>query len=169
MHFFAAYEGTQQDTTQKVHTFGLFPEKEGVFPTPYRETLVTAKVTANLSPARYVSVRYGRNSNSQPYGAAAQSTQDNWEMSRNQFNSINVNNDGVLGGTKLNEFIFQYANFKIAAGVHGGTHGYRKHRSTTRTSVGEWRFKTGRLRQPVGETVGLIRAGVRILRKSGHS
>jgi hypothetical protein len=116
-HFFVAYERTQQDTTQKVDTFGLFPEKEGVFPTPYRETLITAKVTANVTPGQYLSVRYGRNSNSQPYGATAQSTQDNWGLSENQFNSINVNHNWVVGGTKLNEFIFQYANFKNNIGA----------------------------------------------------
>ena len=30
-HFFAAYERTQQDTTQSVNTLGLFPELDGVF------------------------------------------------------------------------------------------------------------------------------------------
>ena len=51
---------------------GLFPDKDGVFAVPYRENLVTGKVTANLNAAQYLSVRYGRNNNSQPYGAARQ-------------------------------------------------------------------------------------------------
>ena len=42
-HFFAAYERTQQDTTQSVNTLGLFPAQDGVFPTPMRENLFTAK------------------------------------------------------------------------------------------------------------------------------
>jgi hypothetical protein len=31
--------------------------------------------------------------------------------SKNTFNSINVNHNWVLGGSRLNEFIFQYADF----------------------------------------------------------
>ena len=53
-------------------TKGLFPSKDGIFATPYRETLFTGKATANLTPPQYLSVRYGRNKNSQPYGAAPQ-------------------------------------------------------------------------------------------------
>ena len=36
---------------------------------------------------------------------------DNWGDSTNKFNSINVNHNWVMGGSKLNEFIFQYADF----------------------------------------------------------
>ena len=71
-HFFAAFERTQQDTFQVVNTQGLFPSSTASTPTPYRENLFTGKVTANLTPAQYLSVRYGRNNNSQPYGAAPQ-------------------------------------------------------------------------------------------------
>ena len=39
-------------------------------PVAYRENLATGKVTANLTPAQYLSVRYGRNNNTQPYGAS---------------------------------------------------------------------------------------------------
>jgi hypothetical protein len=109
--FFVAAERTQQDTTQAVNTGGLFPDKDGVFPIPYRENLITGKFTANLNASHYLSVRYGRNSNSQPYGADAQTTFDNWGDSTNEFNSINVNHNWVLGGSKLNEIVFQYADF----------------------------------------------------------
>src|SRR3954452_834262 len=69
LQFFAAVERTQQDTTQAVSTKGLFTTQDGVFPTPYRETLFTGKATSNLSPRQYLTARYGRNQNSQPYGA----------------------------------------------------------------------------------------------------
>jgi hypothetical protein len=114
LHFFFAVERTQQDTTQVVNTKGLFPDKDGVFPVPYRENLLTGKVTANLNPSQYLTVRYGRNSNSQPYNAAVNSTFDNWGDSSNKFNSINLNHNWVMGGSKLNEFIFQYADFSNA-------------------------------------------------------
>ena len=111
LHFFGAVERTQQDTTQVVNTQGLFPDRDGVFAVPYRENLFTGKVTANLNSGQYLTVRYGRNNNSQPYNAAANSTFDNWGDSINKFNSINLNHNTVLGGAKLNEFIFQYADF----------------------------------------------------------
>lgn len=111
VHYFGAFERTQQDTFQVVSTRGLFPELDGTYGTPYRETLATVKATMNLNPSHYLSVRYGRNDNSQPYGARALSAPNNWGQSSNKFNSINVNHNWVLG-SRLNEFIFQYADFR---------------------------------------------------------
>jgi outer membrane receptor protein involved in Fe transport len=113
VHYFAAFERTQQDTFQAVDTLGLFPSENGVFATPYRETLLTGKATANVSPSQYLSVRYGRNSNSQPFGADGRTPPSGWGESTNEFNSINANHNWVLGGM-LNEFIFQYADFANA-------------------------------------------------------
>jgi carboxypeptidase family protein len=110
-HFFAAVERTKQDTTQVVNTKGLFPNKDGVFAVPYIENLFTAKMTATLNSSQFVSVRYGRNNNSNPYNAAVNSTFDNWGDSLNKLNSINLNHNWVVGAAKLNEFIFQYADF----------------------------------------------------------
>ncbi len=109
-HFFAAVERTQQDKTQAVTTFGLFPSIDGVYGTPYRENLITAKASSNVSSSQYLSVRYGRNTNSQVYGAGTRSAPENWGDSTNSFNSLNVNHNAVVG-SKLNEFIFQYADF----------------------------------------------------------
>jgi carboxypeptidase family protein/TonB-dependent receptor-like protein len=114
VHYFGAFERTQQDTFQVVDTLGLFPELDGIFPTPYRENLLTGKVTAQVTPAQFLSVRYGRNTNSQPYGAAPNTPPSGWGVSENKFNSINANHNFVLGGSKLNEFIFQYADFANA-------------------------------------------------------
>jgi outer membrane receptor for ferrienterochelin and colicin len=113
-HFFAAVERTRQNTFQIVNTLGLFPSLDGTFATPYRENLVTVKGTANVSPAQYLSVRYGFNQNSQPYGVASTAPQNNWGESANKFHSINLNHNAVLGASKLNEFIFQYADFANA-------------------------------------------------------
>jgi hypothetical protein len=113
-HFFGAVERTQLDTTQAVDTLGLFPAQDGIFTTPVRENLVTVKGTTNVTPQQYLTVRYGRNTNSQPYGAGPQALVNNWGVSGNTFNSINANHNWVLGGTRLNEFIFQYADFANA-------------------------------------------------------
>jgi hypothetical protein len=112
-HFFGAVERTQQNTFQAVDLKGLFPGN-GVYPTPYTETLLTGKATTNLSPSQYLSVRYGYNKNSQPYGVSPNSPPSAWGLSGNKFNSANVNHNWVLGGAKLNEFIFQYADFANA-------------------------------------------------------
>ncbi|HXW04823.1 MAG TPA: TonB-dependent receptor [Vicinamibacterales bacterium] len=111
-HYFAAFERTQQDTKQAVDTRGLFPGDDGVYDTPIRENLFTGKMTTNLTPAHYLAVRYGRNTNSQPYGAALRNTPSAWSTSENGFNSFNVNHNWVVGGSKLNEFVFQYADFR---------------------------------------------------------
>jgi hypothetical protein len=113
-HFFAAFERTQQDTLQVVDTLGLFPNEDGVFTTPYRENLLTGKVTTNLSPSQYLAVRYGRNTNSQPYGADARTPVSGWGTSENSFNSVNANHNWVVGSNGLNEAIFQYADFANA-------------------------------------------------------
>jgi hypothetical protein len=110
-HYFGAVERTQQDTYQIVNTRGLAPSEDGTYATPYRETLLNIKVTANLTPMQYMSIRYGRNENAQPYGAASNRPPSNWGDSTNDFNSVNLNHNWVLGGNKINEFIFQYADF----------------------------------------------------------
>ena len=110
VHYFGAAERTRRDTKQVVNTRGFFPSLDGTFDTPYRETLLNVKVTANATQNQYLSVRYGRNQNSQPYGATSLKPVNGWGQSKNEFNSINANHNWVLGG-KLNEFIFQYADF----------------------------------------------------------
>ena len=112
VHYFGAFERTQQDTLQSVSTEGLFPDQDGSYALPYRETLLTVKSTATLTADHYLSVRYGRNQNSQPYGADPLTPPSGWGTSENTFNSINGNYNIVLGSAKLNEFIFQYADFK---------------------------------------------------------
>jgi len=111
LFYFGAVERTQQDTKQSVTTLGLDPQQDGTYATPYRETLVTGKATATIDANNYISVRYGRNQNSQPQDAGPFTAPDAWGDSKNTFNSINLNYNLVLGGTKLNEVIFQYADF----------------------------------------------------------
>lgn len=110
-HFFLAFERIQQDTTQAVNTRGLYPDKDGVFALPYRENMAVAKVTHTLNPDHFLSVRYGFNNNSQPYGANSTSPPESWGLSKNKFHSVNANLNSVLGGGKLNEFVFQFSYF----------------------------------------------------------
>lgn len=110
-HFFVAVERTQLDTTQAVSTLGLFPSQDGIYPTPTRENLVSVKVSSNVTPNQYLAVRYGRNNNSQVYAAGTRNVPQNWGDSSNTYNSINFNHNWVLRGSRLNEFVFQYADF----------------------------------------------------------
>jgi Carboxypeptidase regulatory-like domain/TonB dependent receptor-like, beta-barrel len=111
-HFFLSFERNQQDTTQPVDTGGLYPDKDGVFSIPFRENLFVGKITHQVNPDNYLSVRYGFNNNSQPYGASPQAPPENWGDSKNRFHSLNANLNSVLGAGKINEFVFQFSYFK---------------------------------------------------------
>jgi hypothetical protein len=111
VHFFVALEGTRQNTTQTVNSKGLFTAQDGVYATPYHDVLGNAKVSANINRSQYLTVRYGRNTNSYVFGASPTTTPDNWADAQNRFNSVNVNHNWVLAGGKLNEVVFQYSNF----------------------------------------------------------
>jgi len=110
-HFFAAFERTQQDTTQVVDTLGLFPDANGTFDVPFRENLFTAKVTATATPAHYLAFRYGRDINSQVVGAGLRAARSAWATSFNTFDSINAGHNWVVRGSSLNELVFQYSRF----------------------------------------------------------
>jgi hypothetical protein len=112
VHFFVAIERARADAFQAVNTGGLFPGFDGSFPTEYIENLFTGKATVNFNAAHYLSGRYGRNNNMQPYGTSATNPPNNWAVSGNRFNSVNLNYNWVLSGATLNEFIFQYADFR---------------------------------------------------------
>jgi hypothetical protein len=111
VHYFAAAERTQQDTRQPVNTLGLFPQADGVYDTPFRETMFTGKVTATLSGSQYLAVRYAGNQNTQPSNAGLRNAPESWSTSRNEYNSVNGNHNWILGNSGLNEFVVQYSTF----------------------------------------------------------
>ena len=112
LHYFGAFERTQQDTKQPVNTAGVLPAADGVYDIPLRETMVTGKVTATLTPSQYLAVRYGRNVNAQPSNATLRNAPESWSTSRNTFNSANANHNWVVGQSGLNELIVQYSDFR---------------------------------------------------------
>ncbi len=109
-HFFAAYERTQQDTQQVVYTAGQLPG-DGVYDVPFREDLFSGKVTSTLNPSQYLAIRYGRDRNTQPSGAAANAAFSTWATSTNTYDSLNLNHNWVTGRSALNEFVFQFSNY----------------------------------------------------------
>jgi hypothetical protein len=110
-HFFLSFERVQQDTTQAVNTSGLYPDKDGVYAVPFRENLFVGKITHQVNADNYLSVRYGYNDNSQPYGASPKAPPESWGDSKNKFHSVNANLNSVLGNGKINEFVFQFSYF----------------------------------------------------------
>jgi hypothetical protein len=110
-HFFAAYERTQQDTRQVVATLGLFPAEDGIYDIPFREDLFTGKVTASPRPTQYVAIRYARDGNSQPAGAGLRAAPSSWATTFNTYHSFNANHNWIVGGSALNEFVFQVSDF----------------------------------------------------------
>ena len=110
-HFFAAYERTQLDTRQVVNTLGLFPAEDGIYDIPFREDLFIAKVTAFPRPEQYLSLRYARDGNSQPAGAGLRAAPSSWATTLNTYHSLNAGYNWVVGGSALNEFVFQVSNY----------------------------------------------------------
>ncbi len=110
-HFFLAVEKTSQKTTQAVDTLGLFPDKDGVFDTPVTERIAVGKITHQVNPSNYLSLRYGFNDQTLTYGASPQAPPENWGLSQNKFHSANLNLNSNLGGGRLNEFVFQFSYF----------------------------------------------------------
>ena len=110
-HFFAAVERTQQDTTQAVDDAGSLSEpgrrlpdaepREPVHGEGVGEPDAVAVPVGALRPQHQLA---GVRRRPAP-------VPENWGDSDNTFNSINVNHNWVLGGSKLNEFVFQYADF----------------------------------------------------------
>ncbi len=114
VHYFAAYERTQQDTRQAVNTLGIFPADDGVYDTPTRENLFSGKLTATLTPTHYTSFRYGFDNNAQLNGPGLRVAPSAWTTSRNTFHSLNAGDNWVIGGARLNELVFQYSRFRNA-------------------------------------------------------
>jgi hypothetical protein len=110
-HFFAAYERTQQDTKQIVNTGGLLPG-DGTYAVPFREDLFTGKVTLAPRASHYLAVRYARDHNSQLSGVAPNAAYSTWAQSTNSYDSVNVNHNWTPGRSSLNEFVFQFSNYK---------------------------------------------------------
>jgi hypothetical protein len=110
-HYFAAFERTQQDTKQIVNTLGVFSTEEGVFDIPFRQNLLTGKLTTTFGPRQHVSLRYARDHNRQLAGVTPTTAHSAWATSANRFDSVNVNHNWVAASSLFNEVVVQYANF----------------------------------------------------------
>lgn len=113
-HFFVAIERAQTDQQSLVDTQGTAPELDGQVPLPTRDTLWTGKFTSNLNPKQFLTVRYGQQKTTTVYGAAPVIAANARGILANDFHSILASHNYVVSDNKLNEFAFQYADFKNA-------------------------------------------------------
>ncbi len=111
-HFFFAAERSQQDQQSIVNTRGIAPDLDGVQPVPTDDTLFTVKGTGNLSPSQFLTVRYGQQKTETLYATAPNYAANARGTLTNNFHSILASHSYVISDDKLNEFNFQYADFR---------------------------------------------------------
>lgn len=112
-HFFAAIERQATDQEGVIDTVGIIPSLDGTsIPVPQRDTLFTAKSTASIDPKQFLTVRYGQQKTTAVYGNGANYTPSARGDVTNTFHSLLASHNYVISGDKLNEFMFQYADFK---------------------------------------------------------
>ena len=120
-HYFGTYEKTDRTTSYTVNTDpdGPTGPKQPVFsslqgasvPLDFKDELVTAKVTHNISPKQYLQVRYGYQKNSDKYGASPHAAPDSLGTVTNKYQSVLAGHSLQLGSDSLNEFVFQWTKF----------------------------------------------------------
>lgn len=114
-HFFATYEETERPSSYIIDTGGIFPEFDGdAIPIPFTDELITAKATVNLSAAQFLQVRYGYQKNADKYGAGALSLPSSLGTLTNEYESYLLGHTWTLGGSRVNDFVFQWTKFNNA-------------------------------------------------------
>jgi Carboxypeptidase regulatory-like domain/TonB dependent receptor len=111
-HFFGTYEKTKRTTSYTVDT-PLLPDFNGKsLALPFQDELVTAKGSADVTAKQYLQVRYGYQKNSDKYGASSLSAPDSLGTTTNKYSSILAGDTWQVSSDKLNEFLYQYTDFK---------------------------------------------------------
>jgi hypothetical protein len=115
MHFFATGERLERPTNYIINTGGIYPEFDGkAVPTPFKDNLLTAKVSADPNATQFLQVRYGYQRNSDIYGASPGVLPSALGTLTNDYHSILLGHTWQIGSNKVNDFIFQDTHFKNA-------------------------------------------------------
>jgi hypothetical protein len=88
IHFFGSYEGTRRETNYTVASGGLLAEDGTTVPLPFRDHLIGAKATSNLTPSQLLQVRFGYQKNSDKDNASPLSAPDALGTISNKYYSI---------------------------------------------------------------------------------
>lgn len=112
-HFFVTAERLDQDAAFTVGTGGIAPAFDGKsFPISTKDTLISAKLTSDLSAKQFLQVRYGYQETENAYGAATTVTPDALGDLTNDFQTGLVGLNTVIGSDAFNEAVLQYAEFE---------------------------------------------------------
>ena len=115
IHFFATAERLERPTSYVINTGGIYPEFDGkAVPTPFKDNLLTAKMSADPSATQFLQVRYGYQRNSDIYGASPIILPSALGTLTNDYHSILLGHTWQIGSNKVNDFIFQDTHFKNA-------------------------------------------------------
>jgi hypothetical protein len=109
-HYFATYEKTDRKTSYTVNA-PVLTENGRSIPIPFKDDLLTVKVTDNLSPKQYLQVRYGYQKNSDKYGASPAAAPSSLGTVTNKYSSLLAGHSLQIGSDSLNELLFQYTKF----------------------------------------------------------
>jgi hypothetical protein len=123
-HFFVTGERTDRKTNYIIDTVPgkdptgkplppVYPDLQGkVVGTPFKDDLMTAKATGDISAGQFLQVRYGYQKNSDIYGASAATIPSALGTITNKYHSFLVGHTWQIGSDKLNEALFQDTHFK---------------------------------------------------------
>jgi hypothetical protein len=121
IHFFATAERLERPTNYVINTSPgagaapIYPEFQGqAVPTPFKDNLLTAKVSADPSATQFLQVRYGYQRNSDIYGASPIILPSALGTLTNDYHSILIGHTWQIGSNKVNDFLFQDTHFKNA-------------------------------------------------------
>ena len=113
-HFFATFEQTDRKTnfTEGPDVATIFPELAGAAVSiPFKDTLVAAKITSDISASQFLQVRFGYQKNTDKYGASPVRTPDSLGTVTNKYSSLLASHQAQISAKALNEFLFQYTKF----------------------------------------------------------
>jgi hypothetical protein len=115
VHFFATAERLERPTSYVIATGGIYPSFDGqAVPTPFKDNLLTAKVSADPNATQFLQVRYGYQRNSDIYGASPIILPSALGTLTNDYHSILLGHTWQIGSNKVNDFVFQDTHFKNA-------------------------------------------------------
>ena len=115
-HFFGTYEKTDRTTGFNLSSAVrvAFPTVEPTLAVDYEDQMITGKATWAISPAQQLQLRYGAQEYSDIYSANALSTPDNVGILNSEYSSILAGHTWHLGGSMVNDFLYQYSTFENA-------------------------------------------------------
>ncbi len=111
LHFFLDAERTLRHGSMAIDTHGIEPALDGSeVATPFRQNLLTAKASTDVTAAQFLQLRYGDQSDSGVYGASPLIASTVIPSSRNQAHSLLLGYSWQFAPNALNEIVLQDAH-----------------------------------------------------------